>query len=130
MAKIKLGTRPKSFKHTVKVLLPEGEQGTVTMNYLYRTRSEFGAFLDEMMAAARIALPTTIDDDVTVSLAEALSKLRDNNADYILRVADGWDLESEFNRANVQQLCDELPGAAMAIINTYRVACTEGRLGN
>jgi CRP/FNR family transcriptional regulator len=29
-----------------------------------------------------------------------------------------------------QQLADELPGAAAAIMETYRTACVEGRLGN
>ena len=70
------------------------------------------------------------DDDVAFSLRQALEKTRDTNADYILQISDGWNLDEDFNRASVVQLCDELPGAAQAIIEAYRAALTEGRLGN
>jgi hypothetical protein len=35
-----------------------------------------------------------------------------------------------FSRAAVEQLCDELPGAAQDIMDAYRAAVVEGRLGN
>ena len=130
MAKIKLGARPKTFKHKIEVQLLDGEKGVVQMVYTYRTRTEFGQFLDELFGAANVDLKSQADDDVVVSLAEALAKTRDTNADYILKVAEGWDIEAEFSRESVAQLCDELPGVAMAIINAYRLAITEGRLGN
>jgi D-aminopeptidase len=130
MPKIKLGNRPKTFKHNIKVMLPEGEEGTVEMVYLYRTRTEFGKFIDELFAEAKVASTARTEDEIASSLEEALSKTRDTNADYILKVAQGWNLESEFNRENVAQLCDELPGVALAIINTYRTAISEGRVGN
>jgi hypothetical protein len=43
---------------------------------------------------------------------------------------DGWDLDEELNVANLERLADELPGAVMAIMEDYRAACCEGRLGN
>lgn len=130
MAKIKLGNRPKHFKRIITVPLPEGESGTVEVSYIYRTRTEFGAFVDTLFAAAGVQPASQADEDVKFSLQVALEKTRDQNADYILKIADGWNLDQEFCRANVVQLCDELPGAAMAIINTYREAVTEGVLGN
>ena len=130
MAKIKLGNRPKNFKYRIKVALPEGGEGTVEMTFKYMTRTEFGLFLDEILEGAKVSTPSTADGDVEISLAEALAKTCNQNADYILKIAEGWDLEDEFSRANVEQLCDELPGVALAIINTYRVAIAEGRLGN
>ena len=130
MAKIKLGSRPKTFKHVVKVHLPEGGEGAVEMIYRYRTRSEFGKFLDDMLEDAKVTLESQQEEDVKTSLEEALTKTIDTNADYIMQVAEGWNLEEEFSRKNIAQLCDELPGVAMAIINTYRSAITEGRLGN
>lgn len=130
MAKIKLGARPRTFKHKVRVQLPEGGEGVVEMVYLYRTRTEFGEFVDELFANAKVSLASQGEDDVTISLAEALAKTRDTNADYIMAISEGWDLESEFTRDNVAQLCDELPGVALAIINNYRTAISEGRLGN
>lgn len=130
MAKIKLGNRPKNFKRTIKVDLPEGGTGEMEISYIYRTRTEFGQFIDKMMDEAGVKPESASDADQKFSLEEALAKTRDTNADYILKVADGWNIDAEFNRANVAQLCDELPGAASEIMNTYRAAITEGRLGN
>lgn len=136
MAKIRLGTRPKVFKHKVSVVLLDGTKGDIEMTYRYRTRTEFGAFLDELFGAAKVQLQSQDSDEITLQLADALAKTRDTNADYILRIAEAWDLRSaedgpaEFTRENIQQLCDELPGVALAVIDTYRAACMEGRLGN
>lgn len=131
MAKIKLGARPKTFVHTITVPMPEGGNAQVQMVYKYRTRSEFGAFVDNLLLAAGSTPPASqADDDVAFSLRQALEKTRDTNADYILQIAEGWNLDEDFNRASVVQLCDELPGAAQAIIESYRAALTEGRLGN
>lgn len=131
MARIKLGARPKIFEHTVTVPMPEGGTASVRMQYRYRTRTEFGAFVDELVAAAGTPPPASQqEDDVRFSLRQALEATRDTNADYILKIAEGWDLDVEFDRASLVQLCDELPGAALAIIERYRGAITEGRLGN
>lgn len=131
MARIKLGARPKIFEHTVTVPMPEGGTASVRMQYRYRTRTEFGAFVDELVAAAGTPPPASQqEDDVRFSLRQALEATRDTNADYILKIGEGWDLDVEFDRASLVQLCDELPGAALAIIERYRGAITEGRLGN
>jgi hypothetical protein len=131
MGRIKLGARPKTFAHTVTVQMPEGGTASVRMQYRYRTRTEFGQFVDDLVRAAGTAPPASQqDEDVRFSLHAALEATRDTNADYILQIAEGWDLDEEFNRASLVQLCDELPGAALAIIEQYRAASTEGRLGN
>lgn len=130
MAKIKLGNRPKNFTKTVKAPMLEGGEGSVGIQYIYRTRTEFGAFIDDLMASAGVKLNSHDEDDIQANLAHAMTLARDKNADYIMKVADGWDLDIDFTRANVVQMCDELPGIAIAIMETYRMACTEGRLGN
>lgn len=131
MGKITLGNRPKTFKKAITVTLPEGGTGVVTMNYLYRTRVQFGALVDEMINAAGVAPPKSeAPEDVAFSLRTAMETGVEKNAEYILRVADGWDIDEDFNATTVRRLCDELPGAALDIIETYRAAVTEGRLGN
>lgn len=131
MGKITLGARPKTFKKTITVILPEGGTGVVTMNYLYRTRVQFGTLVDELTAAAGVPPPKSeAPEDVAFSLRTAMEASVEKNADYILRVADGWDIDEQFNAAKIRQLCDELPGVAFDIIETYRAAVTEGRLGN
>lgn len=128
MAKIKLGNRPKSFKKTVTVDLLDGTKGSLELVYKYKTRTEFGAFLDQMFSDAGVKPPA--DADAKVLIAEIMEKTRDTNADYIIAVCEGWNLDEEFSRESVAQLCDELPGVANAIMETYRTAITEGRLGN
>ena len=131
MAKITLGTRPKSFRKTITVPLPEGGQGSVVVDYIYRTRKEFGAFVDELMSdTERKAAATSDATPEAFSVARLQQNNVDTNAGYIMAIATGWDLPSDFTLANVTQLCDELPGVAIAIIDAYRAACTEGRLGN
>lgn len=131
MAKITLGKRPKSFRRVIKVPMLEGGEGTVEVSYIYRTRTEFGQFVDSLLQAAQVAPPASqADDDVKFSLRQALEATRDTNADYLLQIMDGWNLDEPFSRPSLVQLCDELPGVAMAMIDQYRAAITEGRLGN
>lgn len=126
MAKIKLGNPPKSFKKNVKVQMLDGTDGEVGCLFKYRTRTDFGKFIDELTSEAGIS----IKSDAPFSLKELMEKTKDKNADYILKVVESWDLDVEFSRENVLQLCDEFPGAATAIMETYRIAINEGRLGN
>ena len=130
MAKIILGKRPQNFKRTITVDLLEGGKGSIEVSYLYRTRSEFGKFVDDLMDAAGMTLSDQTEEEVKFSLEQALKKTLETNADYIMKIADGWNLDVEFSRAAVAQLCDELPGAALQIIDQYRTAITQGRLGN
>jgi hypothetical protein len=127
MAKIKLGNRPKSFKHTVTFDMLEGGKGSIECVYKYRTRSEFGTFIDELMEAAGAKEKA---DGEKFSMAELMDKTAGSNADYILSVLESWSLDEDLNKANAQQLADEYPAAAAAIMETYRTACLEGRRGN
>ena len=142
MAKITLGKRPKSFKHKITVQLPEGTEGTIEVSYKYRTRTEFGKLIDTRMQEARERDEATkaaiqgddaapdVAQEAAFSLGEVQAKTRDSNAAYIMDIVDGWDIDKPFNLESVTQLCDELPGVAQAIINEYRAAIVEGRLGN
>lgn len=130
--KITLGARPKTFARAVTFPLPEGGDGVINMVYKYRTRSEFGAFIDALAAQAGVPPPKTGSaEDVHVSLQAILQAGSEQNAAYIMQIADGWDLpDHPFELGAVQQLCDELPGGALAIMSKYREAIVEGRLGN
>jgi len=130
MAKIKLGASPKNFPLAISVPMLDGTTGTVKVSYIYRTRKAFGEFIDGLMSAAGIKPASTDDADIKDGLAQAMERTIDSNADYILKVVDGWDLDADFSRDSVVQMCNEMPGAALAIMERYRVAVTEGRLGN
>lgn len=47
-----------------------------------------------------------------------------------MQAVEGWNLDEPFALESVQQLADELPAAVAAIMDTYRSAITQGRLGN
>jgi hypothetical protein len=128
--KVKLGMRPKNFKRTVKFPMVDGTEGVIEVVFKYRTRTEFGKFIDDMMNAANEQADGQTAEDQRVSLGRALEKTKEANADYILQIAEGWNLEESFDRDNLAQLCDEIPGAAMAIMDVYRAAIVEGRMGN
>lgn len=140
MAKIKLGQRPPNFKKVVKFQMLDGSQGSIEAVYKYRTRAEFGAFVDglveeakrqgETERAAREDAAGGADAVVGAGMGRLMNDRAQANADYIMQVMEGWNLDEAFNPASVLQLCDELPAAATALIETYREAVTEGRLGN
>jgi hypothetical protein len=127
MAKIILGKTPKSFKRTVTVDMLDGTKGSIECEFKYRTRTEFGKFLDVIFADAGVK-PT--DEDAKVVIAEVMAKTRDTNADYLIQVLDGWNLDEDLTKANLQQLCDEFPGVSNSIMEAYRVAVTEGKAKN
>jgi len=125
VAKIKLGQRPKNFPKPIEFPMLDGTQGHIKCLFKYRTRTEFGRFIDELAEAAGKQ-----GDAGKFSVADLMEKTRDSNAAYLLRVLDGWDLDEEISREVLQQLCDEVPAAATAIMEGYRAAINEGRLGN
>lgn len=155
MAKIKLGARPKNFKRVVSFPLLDGTTGAIECVFTYRTRTEFGRFLDEKIAAAQAvadAAQSEAQQLATQAAAEAAeqpapdganvkakaydfqeklqSGTTQTTADYLADILEGWNLDEPLNPANLGQLCDELPAAADAIMSAYRAAVTEGRLGN
>lgn len=127
MAQIKLGNRPKSFERIVKFPMLEGGEGAIKCTFKYRTRTEFGVFIDQMVDAAGTKEKP---ESEKFSMTDLMERTAGQNADYILDVLDGWNLDEDLNKVNVQQLADELPAAAIAIMETYRIAVTEGRRGN
>lgn len=148
MAKIKLGARPVNFKRIVKFKDVDGSALSIEISYIYRTRKQFGEFLDAMVdqvnagaatqaaaivsaAAAEPAAPGATAAPAAVDyMTSVMTSNVDANANYILKCADGWNLDAEFTLDNVKQLCDEYPGAAVAIMGTYQQAISEGHSGN
>lgn len=134
MATIKLGARPKNFKKVVTFPMLDGTEGSIEVLFKYRTRREFGAFIDSIVESAKLKAPVVapVDGEAPAfSMADLMERTAGSNADYILQVAEGWNVvDAEFTADAVQQLADEIPAAAIAIMEAYRVAVTEGRVKN
>ncbi len=141
MAKIILGKRPTSFKRVVKFPMLDGSEGAIECVFKYRTRKEFGAYIDERTKAATeiieaanaAAAEAAFDkpaDAKPFSVADFYEQEVSKGADYLAGVLEGWNLDHEFSRDALEQLCDEIPAAAAEIVDAYRAAILGGRLGN
>lgn len=126
-AKIKLGAQPASFTRAVNFPMLDGTTGSIECQFKYRTRSQFGALVDEMADNAK----TDVADITQVGSMERYMQLGSAaNARYLLKILDGWGLDQPLTPETANQLADELPAAVGAIVETYRAAIIEGRLGN
>lgn len=132
---VKLGKKPKNFpkKVTFQMLDPDTGatvEGKITWTFKYRTRTEFGQMLDELVTAAKGAKPNVGEEEL-ILLAKQFTQTAEANADYMLKIAEGWDLvDEDFTRANLIRLADEVPGALSAAMDIYSSAIRDGRLGN
>lgn len=124
--KVKLGNRPETFKKTVTFKFLDGSDGQIDCTFAYRTKTEFGQFIDAMSDDAGEDRPA----DEKFSMADLMTKTVGKNADYLLKALKEWDLDVPLNAETANQLCDELPAAATAILEAYRAATVEGRAGN
>jgi len=128
MAKIVLGNRPKSFKRKVTVKMLDDTTGVIHVDFVYRTRKEFGAFMDKFNKARTERRIVADREEFSAERQFALGA--EDDADYIMEIVGGWDLDRELTRENVMQLLDELPGAGVEIISTYRLAVVDGIVKN
>lgn len=83
---------PETFDTTVAIPVPNGT-ANVRMTFRFRDRPAMQAF------------------------AESLQGMTDDQA--VRESATGWDLDDEFNEANVKRLCDTYIGAGHAIVQGY-----------
>lgn len=126
-AKIKLGAQPASFTRSVSFPMLDGSTGSVECKFRYRTRSQFGALVDEMATASN----TDVSDITQAGSMERYMAMGSaSNARYLLKILDDWSLDQPLAAETAHQLADELPAAVAAIVEAYRAATIEGRLGN
>lgn len=139
-SKIVLGKRPESFSKEVTFEMLDGTTGCMRVDYLYRTRKEHAAFVDGIQADVEAkgnaeaerykALAQAGEDIPSIKQADLVKFQMEASIDTIMGTVKGWNLDIPFDREAVEQLVDELPAAAKAILTAYREAITEGRLGN
>lgn len=132
MSLVKLGNRPKTFKPvTLTAPMPDGSEGKMPVTFKYFTKTESGKMFDELIAAAKLKDATVVGaDSPEFSLETIMSKTREQNAAYMLRVLDSWGIDEPLNIDSLQQLDDELPAVAARIMEAFREAAHSGKLGN
>lgn len=139
---VTLGKRPRVFKQIdVAVTLPDGEAAVIPVTFKYRTRQEFGRWLDQSIALAKAkvtATETATDDGADAASDEpkafSWEQFYQDNAEaavaQLLDAVDSWGLEFPCDAKHLLQLSDEVPGAIAALNEAYGRICREGRLGN
>lgn len=136
--KITLSKRPQSFKKVVQIPMIDGSEDAIEFTFKYRTRTEFGQLMDEMTESAK-AKSTTEDADESDNAAEEsgpktwrefIGNGIERDAQYVLKIAEGWDLADEFGEKTVIELLDMYPGASKRIADAYSEAVNGNRLGN
>lgn len=101
--KFSLAAKP-TFTARVSIPVPGKAPEPVEFTFKGRTRDEFKEFID--------------------TLAER------EDADVVMDICCGWELEEAFDRENVDLLIQNYLGAARAIIEKYLSELTQARLGN
>lgn len=125
MAKIKLGNAPKNFKRKITIELLDGTKGDVEFSFVYRTRSEYAELMDKTLAEE-----SGVEVPKNETAAQAFERIGAGTVDFILAIADGWDLDDEFNAENIKTLIDTFPAITPAASEVYRHAVLEGRTKN
>ena len=133
MPKFNLGKAPVNFKRAVLIDMFDGSQDSIEMTFKYRSRTEYAKLMDDVIFAAKNK--NIVSDDKTAAdkqdtFLSLLSEQDELSVDYVLQIAEGWDLSNEFNKATLKEIKNKFPGAIEAIIEAYRVSILEGRLKN
>jgi hypothetical protein len=143
--RVQLGRRPGLLAHTVQATLVDGSPALMDVQYVYRTRREFGELLDQLVKVPEKAPAAPVDAPADGRLVDAPAPQApaptlfgremqqaqiEATADYLMAILHSWGLDVPLSREAAEQLCDEQPGVARAVIGDYHAAITEGRLGN
>lgn len=105
MAKAKFSlTASPTFKAKVAIPIPGDKAETIEFVFKGRTREQFKDFIESL-------------------------KDRED-ADVVMDIASGWDLDDAWTLDNVEKLTQNYLGAAKAVIEKYLSELTNARLGN
>lgn len=123
-----LGKRPEAIPGIVVLTLPDGTESEIPVEFVYRTRKEFGEYWDAIAAAQAEAAESAKAESFSYERLMDASNRAD--ARRVLECVRSWSLDVELSEENLVQLFDEVPGSAAAFWNTYRATIVEGRRGN
>ncbi len=123
---IVLGKKPDGIPDTLKIKMPDGTEGLLPVTFKYRTRTEFGEFLDGIFGAE----PPPFDGTSKTASTQQQRATVQINGQYIHGCLKDWGLDAPFTLQSCIQLADELPGAVQELMDTYRRLTVEGRRGN
>jgi hypothetical protein len=105
MAKAKLSLAvAATFKAIVSIPVPGGKAADVEFIFKHRTRDDFKEFVESLPGA--------------------------ENADALMDVASGWDLDEPFGKEAVEKLEQRYMGSTRAVLDVYMAELTGARAKN
>jgi hypothetical protein len=128
MAKIILGKRPEAFTSTVAIPMLDGSVGEVKFEFHTRSRTEHAKIMDEHREL--VLAKTKGQSGDKFSMAGFLGIHVDADADLILQLAKGWDLDDPFTKENVVRFINDFGGAGQRTVDACALAINEGIVKN
>ena len=136
--KFAFGATPKDFKKTVEIIDIAGGVAEIEFTFIYRTRAEFAALVDENIEAVAAAskdapkegAKKAAKSDEKRTVAKIYEQIDQSGVDFVLKIASGWDVDDALDSATLMRLENENPGSLTAISAIYRAACAEARTKN
>jgi hypothetical protein len=129
MAKIVLGKRPADFKKKVEIPVVSGEVSEVEFLFKYRTRKEYAKLMDDHAKGVRER--SSVDQSSgDFSFERFVGQSIEDDADLILTLAAGWDLDDALTKESIVSMLDTYGASGPLVVTAYRTAINEGRLGN
>jgi len=141
MAKVKLNLTPapETFNHPVTLILPSGDEAELNVEYIYRTKQEFAAWIDTHLESQKSlndgagkAKSTKAAGELNVdkTMLQVVTEQIAVDAKSLFEIAKGWDLEESFTVENIERFENKYPGVIQAIGAAYRDALYGIRLKN
>ena len=133
--KFSFGAAPKDFKKTISIIDVLGGETTIDFTFIYRTKKQFAELADEGIAkakAAQKAAESEKGDGETPDnfFSDLYAKNDEFHANYVLKIASGWELPDDFTKSNLLRLENDNAGALVAISRAYAGAIAEARVKN
>lgn len=130
---------PITFTRVVAIPTCDGRPLEIEFEFLFRDRIGMAELMQKWgdltkasrdaatLAASQESQPTPPPFDVVASTREGIASDVETLMDFI----SGWNVSNNpFNAENIAKFVRRYPGAPLALVRDYRVAMTEGRLGN
>ena len=124
---VRLGQKPEGIPDVVKFKGLDGAEYMIPVTFKYRTLTEFGIFLDDLLAQP---LPVADAADGVLSSKTIQQSKVNTNGQYLFQILKDWGLDVPLTLQACIQLADEMPAASSALMGRYREIITEGRAGN
>lgn len=137
-----------TFPVEITVRDARGAEGVITFDCIARTQTAWSRERDSLFAQAQAQRKERASDNEdktatgdkegvapepeleTAQLEKLVSGRLKLDADIVLRIAKGWDLDNDFNTDSFAALEDAYAGAIIDLVNEYSKKIHGNRLGN